>query len=482
MTVSPARPTDLRSRAARGSVVNAGFTIGLQGLTLLKGFVVAAFLTRADYGIWGILVITLGTLSWLKQVGISEKFVQQNAADERLAFQRAFTLDLLSNLALLALALVLLPLFAAVYGQWEIVVPGLVLLATVPFQSLRAPTWVFYRHMRYGRQRALEATDPVVSFVVTVILAVAGLGYWALVGGFAAGVLAAGLAAVIASPHPLALRYDRSTTREYVAFSWPLFVAGASTIVIPQASMIAGEATLGLAGAGVITLASLISTYADRVDQVLTHTLYPAICRIQDQTALLFEAFLKSNRLALMWSVPFGAGVAIFAGDLVHFALGDRWEPAIGLIRAFALTSAANQLGFNWAAFFRARGNTRPLAVAGPVVLVAFLVLALPLLIAFGLTGYALGIGAMTFVALTVRTYYVKQLFPAFRMLRFTLRSILPTVPAVVIVLAARAVIETRTPALFLAELVAFVAIIATVTWHTERALIREAAGYLRRR
>ncbi|MEJ7892305.1 MAG: oligosaccharide flippase family protein [Solirubrobacteraceae bacterium] len=482
MSVSAAAPADLRRRAARGVMINAGFAIGLQGLGLVKAFVVAAFLSRSEYGIWGILVITLGTLGWLKQIGVSEKFVQQDDPDEERALQRAFTLDLVSNLALLGLALVMLPLFAVIYGQWDIVAPGLVLLLAIPLQSLRAPTWVFYRQLRYGRQRLLDSVDPLVSFTVTIALAIAGLGYWSLVVGFVAGIAAAALASVLASPYRLRLRWDRATMREYVAFSWPLLVAYGSLLIIPQVSMIAGEATLGLAGAGAIALASTISSYTDRVDQIVTTTLYPALCRVQDQTALLYEAFVKSNRLTLMWGIPFGAGIAVFAGDLVHFGLGDKWAPATDLIRAFGIIAACNHVAFNWSAFFRARGDTRPLAKVAPLIVVAFLVLALPLLLAFGLPGFAAGMAAMTLVSLLLRTHYVKRLFPQFRILRYAARAVAPTLPALAVVMALRAVIDERTLALALAELSLYLGLTAVATWLLEAALLREAVGYLRRR
>jgi O-antigen/teichoic acid export membrane protein len=470
----------LRRTAARGTLINAAFDIVLQALSFLKGFVVAAFLARADYGLWGILVVTLGTLSWLKQVGISEKFVQQDAPDQRLAFQHAFTLDLIANGVLMAAGLIALPLFAAVYGQWEIVAPGLVLLAAVPLASLRAPTWIFYRHMNYGRQRALDAADPIVGFIVTVALAAAGAGYWSLVIGFVAGSLAAAIAAVRASPYPLALRFDRRVGREYFAFSWPLFVVSASALVIPQVSMIVGEAKLGLAGAGVITLASTISTYTDKVDDVLTRALYPAICRVADRTALLYEAFVKSNRLTLMWGVPFGAGIALFAADLVHFVLGDKWDSGIGLIRAFAIVAAANHIGYNWAAFFRARGDTRPLARAAPIVLLAFLAIPLPALLAFGLEGFGVGIGVMTAVSLSVRTYYLRRLFPEFRMLRYAARGIAPTLPALALVLALKELTDPSA-ALAAVEFGVYLAATAIATYAFERPLVREALGYLRR-
>ena len=85
---------NLRRHTARGTLVNAAYFVGLYSLGLIKGFLVAAFLTRTDYGLWGILVIGLGTLLWLKQVGIGDKYVQQDEADQELAFQKAFTLEL----------------------------------------------------------------------------------------------------------------------------------------------------------------------------------------------------------------------------------------------------------------------------------------------------------------------------------------------------------------------------------------------------
>jgi len=84
----------LRSLAARGTLVNSGFTVAFSALSLLKGFILAAFLSRSDYGVWGIVVVSVGTLVWLKQVGIGDKYVQQDEDDQEAAFQKAFTLEL----------------------------------------------------------------------------------------------------------------------------------------------------------------------------------------------------------------------------------------------------------------------------------------------------------------------------------------------------------------------------------------------------
>src|SRR5206468_227129 len=221
---------------------------------------------------------------------------------------------------------------------------------------------------------------PIVSFAVAVTLAAAGAGYWAFVIGLMAGAYSSAIVSVVLSPYRLRFRYRPGSLRRYTSFSWPLLVAGASGLVIAQTSTLLGEKQLGLAGVGALALASNLSQFANRVDQIVSGTMYPAICAVQDRVDLLYESFVKSNRLALMWAVPFGVGLALFSSDLVRFALGERWHGAVPLLQAFGATAALGHLGFNWAGYFRARGETRPLAVYALAGCLVFLPAGLPLL------------------------------------------------------------------------------------------------------
>src|SRR3954469_22428719 len=224
----------LRTHAARGTIVNTVFTAGLATLTLVRGLIVAIFLDPSDYGIWGILVIGLGTLSWLKQVGLSEKYIQQDEPDQEVAFQKAFTLELIANAILGVVLLVGLPIAVAVYGYDEIIAPGLVCITILPAVVLQTPIWVFYRRMEFVRQRTLQAIDPVVGFVVAVVLAAAGAGYWALFIGVVAGSWASAFATLTQAPYKLRWNFDRPTMRSYASFSWPLIVSNGSALVIAQ--------------------------------------------------------------------------------------------------------------------------------------------------------------------------------------------------------------------------------------------------------
>lgn len=477
------RGGSLRSHAARGTIINTAFTAGLATVTLLRGFILAAFLAPDDFGIWGILVVGLGTLSWLKQVGFSQKYVQQDDEDQEAAFQKAFTLELLANAALAVLLLAALPVAVAVYGQDEIVAPGLVCIAMLPALVLQTPVWIYYRRMEFVRQRTLQAIDPLVGLVVAVVLAVLGAGYWALVGSMVAGAWAGALVIWRVSPYPLRWRFDRATARSYLGFSAPLFLSGVGLLVMAQGTLIAASQSLGLAAVGALTIANSFSAYTHRVDEIITATLYPAICAVKDRTEVLTETFVKSNRLTLMWGMPFGIGLALFAADLVDFVMGDRWEFAVGVIQATAFVAAISHVAFNWTAYHRALDRTRPIAYGMAIAVATYAVLVIPLLLAEGLEGYSWGIVGAGLIQFAVRGWFMRRLLGRFDVIGHALRAALPTVPAAGAVALLR-VAEPfdRSVAVAVGELVVFVAVAAAVTWALERALLREAVGYLRAR
>lgn len=473
----------LRRRAARGTLVNGVFLISLTALGLIRGFVLARFLTQDDYGIWAVLVTSFGTLVFLKEVGVSDKYIQQADLDQERAFQRAFTIELVMTTAVTVLIGVAIPLVAWAYGRWEIVPVGFVGLLAIPAMALQAPLWIWYRRMDYVKQRLISSADPIVGFVVAVGLAAAGAGYWALVGGLLAGAWATSVIAVATSPYKLRISLDGAVVREYVAFSAPILAASVSGLVVAQGSIIATSATLGVAGAGVVALASTVIQFADRVDAIVSGTLYPAICRVADRTDVLFESFVKSNRLALMWAMPFGVGLALFADELVRFGIGERWHDAIPLLRAFGLIAAVNHLGFNWTSYFRARADTRPIAVTSAVSTVVFVTVTLPLLIAFGLEGFAVGMAAMMLAQLVCRTIYLRRLFSGFRLGPHAVRAVTPVIPGVVCVLAVRELDPGRHgEVMAFAQLGLFALVVFVCTVVAERALLREALGYVRRK
>jgi O-antigen/teichoic acid export membrane protein len=475
-------PGPLRNQVARGTIINTVFLVGVNALTIVQGLLAARLLGAAEYGLWGLLLIIFGTLAFLSSVGLNDKYIQQDHPDQEAAFQIAFTLQALLCAFFALIAFAAVPLSAMLYDAPEVVLPGLLTALAMPLLALETPVWVFYRRMDFARTRLLSAVRPVVMFLVTVPLAAAGVGFWSLVIGSLAGVVAGAVASVVVSPYKLRLRYERGAMKEYTSYSWPVLASAVMTVVTFQVPAAIASRAIGPAAIGAITLTSQITQYTKRMDQVVTHALYPAICAVKDQRDLLYESFSKSNRLAVLWGFPVGVGVALFADQLVATVLGEQWELAVPLIQVLGLAAAVDQIGFNWTAFARARGETRIFAIQAVLVLVVVLGVGVPLLFSEGLAGYALGIGAGTVVALGVRFFYLTRLFSALDVVSHVVGAITPTILAGSTVLVGRAALPPGGGTLRVGtEILAFALIALAASWATERVLLKEAFGYLRR-
>jgi O-antigen/teichoic acid export membrane protein len=481
---SPGKPPrgGLRVATARGGVVNAVFLSGAEGLVLVQGLLATALLGPDAIGLYGVVTTTAMTIVALRRVGIDEAFVQEQAADEREELERAFTVELaLGLVGALAIA-ALAPLLAAVYDDDRLLALTLAVAYLPVAFALQAPQWVFFKRMDYVRLRSLQAIVPLGTVAVAVPLLLAGVGVWALVIGPLCGNAAAVLAAWRVSPYRLRLRPDRAAARRYLRFSWPVLVASAAALLVAQGQIAVFGIADGLAAAGYITLAATLTRYVDRADQILATTIYPAIVRVRDRADVLEELFAKANRLTLMWAFPFGAGLALFGADLVRFVLGAEWEGAIVLLGGLAVAGALQQVGYNWFAFYRARGESWPQAVEAAVLAASFAAFAIPGALLGGAWWFVAGRLACTACVLAVRRVYVRRLLPGVRLAAIALRAAVPVALASAPVLALRLALwgGERTLPQALAELALWLGALAIATRRLESGLLAELIGYLR--
>ncbi|MEA2381215.1 MAG: polysaccharide transporter, family [Solirubrobacteraceae bacterium] len=480
----PVARGELRRRIVRGTVINAVALGAVDLLVLAQGLIVTRLLGPAAIGLYGIVTVTTMTVVALKRVGVDEAFVAQDEPEQALEFQRAFTLELAISAVFALILCALAPVVAAVYGDSRL----FALMAATAYLplafALQAPTWIFFRRMDFARQRMLQGIVPLLTFVVTVPLAAAGAGVWSLVIGPAVGNLAGAIAAIGASPYPLALRWDPATARRYLRFSAWVLLAAAATLVILQGQVLALNLHDGLRAVGFVTLAATFARYVDRADQVVTITIYPAICAIRGRTAALAELFVRSNRATLLWTLPAAAGIVLFAPALVDHVLGRQWGGAVVLVQGLAVAAALQQVGFNWFSFYRARGDSRPGAIEAVAGAVAFVAFAVPGLLAGGFTGFVAGRCAAVLVQLAIRARYVRALLPSVRARDVLARPVVPTALGVAAVVALRAVPgwSGDAEAGALAELALFCAVVAGTSVAFERDLLRELGAALRGR
>jgi lipopolysaccharide exporter len=467
---------ELAGRTVRGVAINVFFLLIVEGANLAPGLIVARLLGPSDIGLYGIVSITATTLIALKRVGIDEAYGQQDEADQELEFQRAFTLELGLAVLFALLIVVAAPILVTVYDQGRLLWLTLAVSYLPIAFALQAPLWVFFRRMDFIRQRSLQAIVPVVTCVVSVPLVIAGVGVWALViGPLVANVIAC-VFAIRLSPYRMRLRWDRAAARRYFAFSWPVFVVTACGLLIGQGQVLVFNIHGGLEATGFLALAAVLTRYADRADQVISPTIYPAICAVRDSEPTLDRIFVAAARAAAVWSLAYGMAFVLFAPDLARWVLGADWTGAVPLLQGLAASWAVYQLGYSWIAFARGLGRPKPPALEGVVALTVFAGIAVPLLFTNGIGAFAIAMVGVNAAVLVVRTYFIRRLLPGVALGRLALRALWPVALAAAAVGALRLGLwgGSRDAWQAIGEVLLFGLVYAGATYAGERGLVRD--------
>jgi hypothetical protein len=121
--------------------------------------------------------------------------------------------------------------------------------------------------------------------------------------------------------------------------------------------------------------------------------------------------------------------VALFAGDLVEFGIGEHWAPAVGIISVFGLLAASQPLRLQLGRLLpgaRRHEAGGGLGVGEPCDDARRDVAAAARVRARRLRSRD---GVNTLVSLVVRVHFLLRLFPGFEMLRHAAAAVAPTVP-----------------------------------------------------
>ena len=97
--------------------------------------------------------------------------------------------------------------------------------------------------------------------------------------------------------------------------------------VMRQVPALVAQRTLGLAAVGAMAIANNISVYANRVDDMVTDTIYPVDLRGEGPDGPAAGDVPEVQPAgAAVGGAERASGIALFAPDLVHYVLGSRWE------------------------------------------------------------------------------------------------------------------------------------------------------------
>lgn len=438
--MTSARVSSMARVAGRGFFINVAFTIFVQGLLLVQGLLVPRLLGPEDVGLFALAMAAASIGITLKSLGTAEKLVQERHADLPLAYSVAFTLEIIVTTSLCVLLVAGAPLFARYYDE-DALVPIIAVLALSLYAGafISLPSALFQRRLQYLGQNVITALGPVVGFAVTVPMALAGFGVWSLVVGAIAPLVVGAPLVAWSTPLRPRLRLHGPYVRSFLRYGWPLWTSRLMGLASSVVGTVVISRSLGIAALGFFSVAQSMGNRALVVDTIVGQTIFPALCRAQDDAVGQRRAFAATNRVTAMWSATVGLAIAVFAEDVIRIILGAKWAPAEFLFQLEGLSVVTLSIGWSWDIFYRARGETKPTLAWSAISEAWVFVVLLPCTVLWGLTGAAWAVLALGVIALPARQLFLRRIFPGVNLLADVWRELLAVGSAALVAAIARA-------------------------------------------
>lgn len=330
---------DIGGHTARAGMV----TMMSHGLKVVLGVIATAVLARLlsphDYGLIGMVAVATNFVSMFKDLGLSFPTVQQRDINFD-QISTLFWINVSVSVALIALMVALAPALSWFYGEPRLTMITIVmamgfLLGGVAVQH----DALLRRQMRFFALSGIALTSMVMGYVVGIVMAWRGAGYWSLVFSQLALLATNAIGVLMLCRWRPGLPKWNSGVTSMVTFGGNItgyavinyFSKNFDSLVIGK---FWGAQNLGLFNKA----GQLLAIPSEQVDEPLSSVALPALSRLADSPERYRRAYLRMLDKVMLLTMP-AITLAIVCSDwLVLIVLGSQWT---GAARVLALLGIA---------------------------------------------------------------------------------------------------------------------------------------------
>ena len=436
----------------RAALVQLGSKYASIVAQLLVTAVLARLISPAEFGTLAIVTVFTTFFTLFSDMGIGVAIVQFRDLTER-DFGKLFGFSIVLAAGLTAAFCVAAFPISVVYRDPELVPLCMVASLSLLFATLNmVPNGIMLREKKFTQIGARLVVATVVSGIIGIALAVAGLGCYALVLQSVARYLVVLVWNLVSCPiHHVSLHFKDSLSK---VFSYSAFQFASSLINYFNRNLdnlLIGYAQ-GSEALGFYDKAYKLTTYPmTSFSSVIASVVQPYMAEHQDDPDVIFDCWLRMAKLCSL----IGAGIATImfccTDQIILIMYGDAWVASIPLLHALSVGVYAQMVGNPTGAFFQSLGRTDLMfrcSVANTAIMVAAILAGIA---SSNINLVAWFVSAAFFVQLISIGYYL--LHRGFHKSIFVLRRFVPEIAAGVAASVATMLVARIVPQDFLIQL-----------------------------
>jgi O-antigen/teichoic acid export membrane protein len=363
-------------------------------------------------------MLLFNTANLFTDIGMKSAIIQTDQ-DVKKASHYAFVIVMVASLIFTGLTISLAAPLASLVGGSQELVPIIRWMAIyITLDGLWIiPEALLRRELRFKELGIAQIPSELFSTVISIFLALMGMGVWSLVIGTLSGQFLRMIVLWYFCRPWFWLhrqKWDKEIVSSLLRFGVPTTGAGALRFVQDQIDTWIIGRQFGPASVGLYSKAFSLTT---RLGFMLTtsifgNVLFPSYAKIKDNIPRLTRAYLKSNKMVLLMIVPLSVGLATTAPLLVSVLLGEQWIPMIRVWQIFALYGLTRPISVNSSPLFLAVGQPRRNISASIVLLLIMVPSLLFLIEPYGIEGAAIAVSGAHLITMFFNVYQVNQILP----------------------------------------------------------------------
>jgi PST family polysaccharide transporter len=322
-------------------------------------FVVVRLLSPADFGIVAMALVLFPYLRIVGEFGIPQTIVNlRDLTEDQLAQLNTFSLLLSIGCFLIAIALAWpLALFFKTPRLVPVVVVSCVGLIPLGFRSVSEG--LLSKEMRFRTLSLFEALRALTTAAVTLVLALLGFGYWALVLGNLIATFARSILLGIACPQRFAMP-RLATLKEPLSFGRHILVSVIAFSAYERLDNVTAGRVLGQAALGFYGLAwNLAYVPLEKVTSLVTTVIPTYLAAVQKEPESLRRYVRTLSEGLALATFPATIGLGVVARELIPVALGSKWVGVIAPLQVLSVYAAFRSIVAIIPKVLTAAGNAR---------------------------------------------------------------------------------------------------------------------------
>ncbi len=325
---------DVKLKVVTGLFWTFGERIIAQGVSFVVSIVLARLLMPKEYGVIAMVMVFINIADVFVSNGFGESLIQKREVNE-VDFSTVFYCSFVVSWLIYIILFVCAPFIADFYNTPILTSVLRVLSLKLPISAISTIQHAYVsKKMIFKKFFFSTLGGTVISGIVGIIMAYAGLGVWALVAQYLTNTVIDTIVLFITVPWRPKLLFSVKSAKELVGYGWKITAASfINTFYVELRSLVIGRkyssADLAFYNRGDQFPGLIINNVNTSIGKVV----FPAMSQMNDNITRLKEVSRRALKTTSYVVLPFLTGLLVVAEPLVKILLSDKWLECVPFLR-----------------------------------------------------------------------------------------------------------------------------------------------------